>query len=51
MYAIIHKTGVLDVENPMTSDLVTTKLTQYHVSKGLKFLRKQGEKAVLSELK
>ena len=49
--ATIHKTGVPDIENPMTSDLVTTVLTQYHVSKGLKFFGKKGKDAVLRKLK
>ena len=38
MYATIHKTGVPDIENPMTSDLVANILIQYHLSKGLNYL-------------
>ena len=51
IYAAIHETGVPDNENYMTSDLITTMLTQHHMSKGLKIYGKNGENAVLQELK
>ena len=51
MYTAIHKTGIPDSENPMTSNLETMVLTQYHVSKGFKIYGKKGENAVLKELK
>ena len=50
IYAAIHKTGIPDNNNYMMSYLITTVLTQHHVSKGLKIYGDQGEKAVLQEL-
>ena len=52
IYATIHfSIGMSDKHNIMTSDIVTTVLTQYHVSKGLKVYGEKGIEAVLSELK
>ena len=52
MYATIHcQSGIPDAHNMMTHEVVTTILTQYHVSKGLKVLKDEGVKAVLVELK
>ena len=51
VYAAIHKTGIPDNKNYMTSNLATTMLTQYHLSKGLKIYGKKGENAILQELK
>ena len=51
MYAAIHKTGLPDVDNPMTTDIAMTVLTQYHVSKALKIYETKGKNAVLTELK
>ena len=50
VYAAIHKTGVPDNKNLMMDDLVTSVLTQYHVSKGLKSYGNKGVEAVLKEL-
>lgn len=50
LYAKIHCTGIKDEHNFMTSDVVTTCLTQYHVSKGLKVYGQKGIEAVLKEL-
>lgn len=51
IYAMLHcGVGVPDHHNVMTSDIVTTILTQYHVSKGLKIFGDEGVKAVLKEL-
>ena len=51
LYAKIHCTAIKDEHNFMTSDVVTTCLTQYHVSKGLKVFGQKGIEAVLKELK
>ena len=40
-----------DDHNLMTSDMVTTALTQYHVSKCIKVFGKEGVDAVIKELK
>ena len=40
-----------DEMNFMTNDIVTTILTQYHVSKGLKIYGQDGIDAVLKEMK
>ena len=49
VYAAIHKTGVPDNNKYMTSDLITTMLTQYNVSKGLKIYGEKGEKRSVVE--
>ena len=53
IYASIHcGLGTPDEHNIMTSDeVVTTILTQFHVSKGLKVFGQEGANAVLKELK
>ena len=50
VYAAIHKSGVPDIDNPMTSDMVATVLTQHHFSRGLKLYGEEGVAAVLKEL-
>ena len=53
-YARIHKTihcGPNQHDNVMHNPLITTILTQYHVSKGLKVFGDTGVIAVLKELK
>ena len=47
----MHCTGIRNEHNFMTSDVVTTCLTQYHLSKGLKVFGQKGIEAVLKELK
>ena len=52
IYAQIHyNLQTPDKHNFMTSDVVTTVLTQYHVSKGIKVFGQEGIDAVLKELK
>jgi hypothetical protein len=52
MYAKIHcSLGVDDNTNFMTNKIVTTILTQHHVSKGLKVFGEKGVDAVLVEMK
>ena len=52
MYATIHCThGVQDKYKFMTSKVVTTALTQYHVSKGITLYGQEGIAAGLKELK
>ena len=52
IYVMIHcHYGICDQDNLMTNDIVTTILTQYHVSKGLKIFGQAGAEAVLKELK
>ena len=48
IYCII---GMADEHNFMTSDIVTTDLPQYHVSKGLQIYGQKGIETVLKELK
>ena len=43
--------GYTDDKNPMTSDLITTVLTQYHINKGIKKFGQAGIDAVVVELK
>ena len=51
LYATIHcNHGISNTDNIMTSDIVTTILTQYHVSKGIKIFSEKGVEAVLTEL-
>ena len=52
MYATIHcQPRTPDEYNIMTLNVVTTILTQYHVSKGLKVFGDEGVQAVLKELR
>ena len=48
--AAVHHSGVPDAKNYMTLDVVSTILTQYHVSKGLQVFSERGVDAVLEEL-
>ena len=51
IYAKIHcQFGIPESSNIMMNDTVTTILTQYHVSKGLKVFGNDGVTAVLKEL-
>ena len=51
VYSAIHHAGNNEIENYLKSDMVSTILTQYHISKGLKLYGKKGVNAVLQELK
>ena len=52
MYAKIHcSLGVDDKVNFMTNEIVTTILTQHHISEGLKVFGEIGVDAVLVEMK
>ena len=51
IYATLHcHYGICDEANFITNDIITTILTQYHISKGLKVFGKAGADAVLKEL-
>eukprot|EP00957_Ditylum_brightwellii_P124595 9496180-Ditylum_brightwellii.AAC.1 len=50
-YAAIHHKGIADADNYLKGEMVSTILTQYHVSKGLKIFGKKGVDAVLKELR
>ena len=41
VYAAIRHTGVSDKDNYLKPDIVSTILTQYHVSKGLKYIMRK----------
>ena len=51
LYAAIHHSGLAEKDNYLKNDMVSTILTQYHVSKGLKNYREKGVAAVLKELR
>ena len=51
IYAAIHHSGVSEQDNYLKSDMVSTVLTQYHVSKGLQIFGERGVDAVLKELR
>ena len=51
IYATLHcQLGMNDTNNIMNNDVITTILTQYHVSKGVKVFGQDGIDAVLIEL-
>ncbi len=43
--------GMDNNSNPLCTDMMTTILNQYHISKGINFFGKDGVDAVLAELK
>ena len=51
LYSAIHNTGISKTENYMKNNMVSTILTQYHVSEGLKLYGEKGVDVVLKELK
>ena len=51
VYAAIHHSGISDKDNYLKNEIVSTILTQYHVSKGLKIYEERGVGAVLKELR
>ena len=52
LYATLHcQVGLSGNSNPLRNDIVTTALTQYHVSKGIKKFGQEGIDAVLVELR
>ena len=52
LYTTLHcSLGMDNDTNPLGIDLMTTILTQYHISKGIKKFGKDGVDAVLAELK
>ena len=51
IYSEIHHSGIADQDNYLTDNMVSTILTQYHVSKGLKIYGEKGVDTVLKELR
>ena len=51
IYAEIHHNRIADADNYLKNEMVSTILTQYHVSKGLKIFGEKGVDAVLKELR
>ena len=51
VYVEIHNTGISTTENYLTPNVVSTVLSQYHISKGLKIFGGKGVGAVLKELR
>lgn len=51
IYSAIHHSGIADADIYLIDDMVSTILTQYHISKGLKIYSEKGVDAVLKELR